>query len=948
VKNLSSANIPASAGSPVRALVDRAHAAAALDSSKSAPLLPHDSRVVLESVALELVTDAVIITDRAGIILWVNAAFTTVTGYTADEVLGKTPRVLKSGEHDPAFYELLWKTILSGQTWRGEFVNRRKDGTLFQSEHTISPVRAGAGMITHFVAVLHEVTERKRLQREVISREQRLESFFANAPAGLCLIDLDFRFIRANSVLAEINGKTPEEHAGRPIREVLPELAPVIEPLLRQVVETGKAITNHEISGETARAPGQKRYWLVSYFPVAAGEGKIRALGAMVVEITALKRIEQELRGAEERFRQIAENVQEVFWIVPVDRSGLLYVSPAFEAIWGRTPASLYANPGLWLEAVLPEDRPGVQAALDKGMDDVYHREYRIRRPDGEIRWVLDRGFPVRDDSGKLVRVVGIARDITERKHSDERLAAHHEVVQVLAAGGSLRDAGRRILEIICQKLGWDAGAIWLNDSMVRRVVCVTKWPRPEPREETASEAVATVAQTGSAKWFSTGAKESGNGPAAKTCVAFSIKLAGKTLGVVELFADGTRPEDDKLLSMFAMMGDQLGQFIDRKQIEEQLLHAQKMEAIGTMAGGIAHDFNNILTAIYGFAELLSEDLPAGSPAADAAAEIVTAAHRARDLVARILAFSRKQPQDRKVIKLQPVIAEAASLLRASLPATIEINPDVDAGCGFVMADPTQIHQVLMNLATNAAHAMRGNGGRLDIRLKDVTVDADQARTQTGLKPGRFVLLRIADTGCGIDPASLGRIFDPFFTTKGPGEGTGLGLSVVHGIVQNHDGLITVESEVGKGTTFEIHLPLVDCGNGEEELKDGPLPRGNGEEILVLDDEPAVCDLARRLLENLGYKPTVFQQGDEALASFQEQTERFAAVISDLTMPHMTGVSFASEIQRIRPGTPIILVTGYFGHVDMAHTQAAGICDILAKPFSTRALASTLARALKR
>jgi CheY-like chemotaxis protein len=369
------------------------------------------------------------------------------------------------------------------------------------------------------------------------------------------------------------------------------------------------------------------------------------------------------------------------------------------------------------------------------------------------------------------------------------------------------------------------------------------------------------------------------------------------------------------------------------------------MEAIGTLAGGIAHDFNNILTAILGYAELLRAQVRGQAGVEERLAEIAKAGARAKDLVSQILTFSRRQEHTRTPMSLGPAIDEALKLLRAAIPATIEIDAQVDPDLPPVLADATQIHQVVMNLAANAAAAMAGGPGRLHVRCSAVELDA-AAAVDAGLRPGRFVRLVIEDSGCGMPPEVLERIFDPFFTTKGPGEGTGLGLSVVHGIVKAHDGAILVESRVGEGTAFRIDFPAL-----AEHEPSGARPRattieGRGEHVLCVDDEPALVELLRDQLMTLGYRVTAHVSPLEALSDFLTRPLDFDVMLTDLTMPGMSGADLAERILKARPDLPIVMATGY-GHV-MSEERARelGLRPLLYKPFSMAALGDAIQDAL--
>ncbi len=383
-----------------------------------------------------------------------------------------------------------------------------------------------------------------------------------------------------------------------------------------------------------------------------------------------------------------------------------------------------------------------------------------------------------------------------------------------------------------------------------------------------------------------------------------------------------------------------------RRRIEQQLLQAQKIEAIGTLAGGIAHDFNNILAAIIGFSEMAMDRAPKGERVRRDFERILSAGIRGRDLVKQILAFSRQSQQEKKPMDLSVLLQETMKLLRASIPSTIEMRLAVAKRVGLILADTSQMQQVIMNLCTNAAHAMREKGGTIDIDVGDVTFSSTSEVPHSSMSPGPYVRLSVTDTGEGMRDEIVPKIFEPFFTTKGAGEGTGLGLSVVLGIIESHGGAITVESMPGRGATFAAYLPRLaeESPSGKEEIS-GTLPRGN-ERILFIDDEQLLAEMGEELLAELGYRVVSKTGSREALAVFRVDPLAFDLVITDQTMPDLTGLALAGEMLSLRPDLPIILCTGFSYTVDVKSASSAGIRALLMKPVTKRELAHLVRKVL--
>ncbi len=384
----------------------------------------------------------------------------------------------------------------------------------------------------------------------------------------------------------------------------------------------------------------------------------------------------------------------------------------------------------------------------------------------------------------------------------------------------------------------------------------------------------------------------------------------------------------------------------ERERLQAQLQQAQKIEAIGTLAGGIAHDFNNILATILTCSQMALREVPDSNPAHEDLQQIVQSTLRAKDLVKQILAFSRKSGNEKLApLRVGSIVKEAIQLLRACLPSTIEIRQSIRSKEDLALIDPTQVHQVLVNLCTNAAHAMREKGGILAISLSKVELDASDVTACPDLNPGDYLKLSVSDTGHGMDPETLRQIFDPYFTTKEPGEGTGLGLAVVQRIVKRHEGAISVHSQPGKGSTFDVLFPVVEIRPEESLPKETVMPRGT-ERILLVDDEEALLAAGKRALEELGYSVVAKRNGPEALAVFQAQPFHFDLVITDCTMPAMAGHDMVGEVMRIRPDIPVILNTGGAIADVIDKAKEIGIREIVTKPIDLCEFVRIVRRAL--
>ena len=405
---------------------------------------------------------------------------------------------------------------------------------------------------------------------------------------------------------------------------------------------------------------------------------------------------------------------------------------------------------------------------------------------------------------------------------------------------------------------------------------------------------------------------------------------------------------NQKLVSYQKELEKKIGEISEQKlesqRLTTQLHRAEKMESIGTLAGGIAHDFNNILSSIIGFTELTLDEVEKGTRIEDNLQEVYTAGKRARDLVIQILSFARQSDEDIKPIKLDTIAKEVLKFIRSSIPSTIEIKQNLQSD-SLIMGNETQVHQILMNLCTNAAHAMEKKGGILEVNLSDISIDGSVKKENFDLKNGSYIKLVVSDTGVGIASEVMGSIFEPYFTTKGPGEGTGLGLAMVHGIVESYGGKISFDSKIGKGTIFTIYFPITKKDGTDRPYESEKYSSGN-ERVLFVDDEAAIAKMGGRVLEQFGYKTTTRSSSVEALELFRSKPNDFDLVISDMTMPNITGDQLAAELMIIRPDIPIILCTGFSKRLSDKTAEEVGVKAFAYKPIVKLDLAKTVRKVL--
>lgn len=640
--------------------------------------------------------------------------------------------------------------------------------------------------------------------------------------------------------------------------------------------------------------------------------------------ISARRRAEKKLKSSEEQLAQAQEIAHLGSWELDLVNNKIHWSDEVYR-IFEIDPKAFDGSYKACIEALHPDDREFVDKAFTDSVRDMipFDIEHRLLMQDGRIKYVYERGQTTYDDTGKPLQTLGIILDITERRQTEDKIRwAKKEWEKCFDASTDvimLLDRQMRVVRVnqaACDLLEATNHQDLLGN-FCYKLFCKASGPCP---------GCPVSACLADGKPHTTEDVHRSIGKIFLSTAAPLIDDQGKLYGAVLFAKDIT----------------------EQKSLEGHVRQTQKAEAIGTLAGGIAHDFNNILTAILGYANIVRDSLAEGSQEWADQGEVLKAGKRATNLVKQILAFSRHAKHDVMPMAVQPIIKEALKLLRATIPTTIEIRQDIASDCCHIMADPTQIHQILMNLCTNAYHAMRDKGGVLSVLLQEIKIAPGGHLTEPDLPPGSYLRLEVSDTGHGIDRDVIEKIFEPYFTTSEQGEGTGLGLATVHGIVTNYGGEIRVTSEPGQGTTFDVYLPCLESEAVPqvEELAEPVL--GGSERILCVDDEDSVVQIQKRVLKRLGYQVTACNSSTEALQTFKDQPEDIDLVITDMNMPEMNGMELSSAILATKANQPIILCSGFNDLITQDKLDSIGIQGFFMKPSSTKELAAIIRKVLDR
>ncbi len=755
--------------------------------------------------------------------------------------------------------------------------------------------------------------------------EPQFRSLVEQSLVGVYLIQ-DNRFVYVNPRLADIFGYAPAEIVERLA------VSDLVAATNRDLVQENIARRlRGEITGLNYSFRGLHRNGWPLQIEVFGSridhQGRPAIIGTLL-DVTDRYEAEAALRESELRYRLLIQTAPDAIFLLDVEHGAFVDYNHQAELLFELPGDELSRHGPVDLS---PEFQPDGRRSADGFALQVaqavagslptfewVHRSHSGREIPCEVRLVR---LPAQGRT--LIR--GSITDITERRHTAEALARSEENYRTLfehatdaiflcAADGRLVDVNRHTMQLtgynreeLLQKNAFDVIARGDHEHLRH---CLQELLREDTR--------------------------------------FSIyHFCRKDGSVFPGETNTKRLPDGRLLAMVRDITERQGAEEQRQRLEQELRQAQKLQAIGTLAGGIAHDFNNILAAILGNAQLLKLLLAPDHEGQGNVSQILVASHRAKDLVQQILMFSRQREQLRQILQLEPLLQEAVKLISISLPPAVKLELAVAPGLPAVLADPTQIHQVVVNLCTNALHALRAGGGTLQLALSLVSLPDENTASKPNLPPGRYVCLTVADTGHGMDAATLERIYEPFFTTKPVGEGTGLGLAVVHGIVQSNDGAITVASHPGKGTTFKLYFPAKDARAEKVPPPSEKLKTGRGQHILFVDDEVPIAEVAKLMLARLGYRVTVYTDPRQALEHLQTRSADLALLMTDLSMPGLSGVDLIREAIRLKPDLPVILLTGYGKVIDSKAAIGLHISEVMHKPFTMESLSAAIEGALE-
>lgn len=931
------------------------------------------------------------IADPQGHITYANDLFCSVSGYGRDEVLGMSHLALRSRANPPDFVGSVRNAILAGQVWQGEIGCQRKDGSLYWTETTVTPFLNAEGALYQYVVIQTDISHIKAA--EAALRAQRdMQRVISLAAAALMAAPLGRTGEAIEAALAHSGEQLGADRAylytfskdGSRVNGAHVWCAPGIEPLPRPVPHSsldpipwmrercmGEQVL--QIPDVNAMPPeaasdqvllrharirslivfplqresrsfgflaysvqGQRRDWITEEVDL------LKVLSDVIASALARQWADAALRKSESRLNfLVSSSPVTIYTCEPRPPFAPMYVSPNVEQLMGFAPAAFTGDADFVVSLVHPEDLWLVTRERPLVLEQGSHlQEYRLRMSDGQYRWVHDQRRLVCGAAGEPLEVIGYWMDITERKRIEGELSRfNHELEQRVVEQTRSVIESERLAQTTLDAL---SARVVILDAQGNIVAANRAWRaygggRPQEHIRNYLDYCESSTDAGASQVLgalATGIRSVMTGVEHNFVHEYSCLVGGGAhwfVCRVERFGDEGDPHT-------VVSHEDITQM---KVAERQQLRSQRLESLGTLAGGVAHDLNNALAPVLMGMSLLKDQYPEESKLF---AMIQSSAQRGADMVRQLLTFARGAEGERVAVCPSQVVRELERLMKGSFPKNIQLLIQNEEPLPAVVGDPTQLHQVLLNLCVNARDAMSG-GGTLSVRVQEVELDAAYARSIPDAAPGRYVALRVSDTGSGIPPDILDRIFDPFFTTKAADKGTGLGLSTVLGIVKGHGGFVQVYSQTG-GTTFTVYLPAAateaDAAARAHVVEPGEPGQGHEETILFVDDEAAVREVGRTVLERLNYRPLIATDGADGLVKAAEHRGTLRAVISDLHMPHMDGLAFVRALRHLLPDVPVVLASGRVDELVVAEMKRNGITRRLDKPFTEAQLALQL------
>lgn len=853
---------------------------------------------------------------------FVNKAVLDVTGYTPDEWIGsKFPDYLENNEF-AKISQLISDEMARGEKGGGlifETIMLHKSGEpIFVEVHGKLIFDQKAKPVS-LQGAMRDISERKSYEFARQKSEEQFRAAFESAPEGMALLDQDQQFVKVNPRLCEMLGYSAHEFQGLNFNQLThPENRQTDRSTWLELLNGESSIKRNEL--KIIHKNGEAIWGIVSNAAVNDENGRLEYVISHIYDITERKKADNAKQEAILRQREAVQASNVGLWDWNLLTNRVAY-SSEWKSQIGYQDHEIGDDFEEWESRIHPDDLKPTLNQIQKSLEQANPRqwvEFRFRHKDGSYRWILAQASIFRDESGKPVRMLGSHVDITDRKHTEQALRLSEEKF-----AAAFRHSPVWVAITTLEKGEY----IDVNDTFLK----ATGYSREEVIGHTALDL------------------EIRKDPAERERIVELIKKQGsvKNIDVKRRLRSGEIrdmllsaellpvPGEEVIVVVLADITELKKSQKEKDDLESQLRQAQKMEAIGTLAGGIAHDFNNILTAIFGFGELLQVEMGEESQNRGYVDQILTAADRGQNLVKQILAFSRKVETEKKPLNLNHCVEEAVLLLKQTIPKMIFIELHLKKGLNLIEADPGQLEQIVMNLATNAKDAMP-HGGKLVFETDNVVLSEDYCREHLESTPGEYVRLQVSDTGQGIGKELLDQVFDPFFTTKDVGKGTGLGLSTVYGIVKAHNGFIYCYSEPGMGTNFRIYLPVLKKDDAisppsraleKEELK------GGSETLLYVDDEESLRQLGSRSLSKMGYKVITASNGEEALKIYQKQIKDIDLVILDVSMPGMGGHKCLQELLKINPKAKVLIASGYTVNGQLKNILADGAAGYIAKPF---------------